>query len=77
MQFAEFAEQTGALLMQNHLDRALKRDTGNQYFQHKEPWKDESGAATCVYMSVNAVRCYGNRPDCIYRHVSSFQGSLC
>ena len=61
MQFAEFAEQTGALLMQNHLDRALKRILEfsayfNQYFQHKEPWKDESGAATCVYMSVNAVR---------------------
>ena len=47
--------------MQNHLDRALKRILEfsayfNQYFQHKEPWKDESGAATCVYMSVNAVR---------------------
>ncbi len=59
MQFDAFAEQTGALLTQNHLDRALKRILEfsayfNQYFQHKEPWKGES--ETCVYMSVNAVR---------------------
>ena len=28
----------------------------NQYFQHKEPWKKESGTTSCVYLSVNAAR---------------------
>ncbi|MDI1495620.1 MAG: methionyl-tRNA synthetase [Cenarchaeum symbiont of Oopsacas minuta] len=60
-QFTAFAEETGSLLLQNHLDRALKRILGfsahfNQYFQHKEPWKGESGSDTCVYMTVNATR---------------------
>ncbi|HUT06534.1 MAG TPA: methionine--tRNA ligase [Nitrosopumilaceae archaeon] len=53
--------EIGALLEQNHLDRALKKimefsSFFNQYFQHKEPWKKESGTSTCVYLSVNAVR---------------------
>ncbi|RNJ80208.1 MAG: methionine--tRNA ligase [Nitrosopumilus sp. H8] len=52
----------GALLEQNHLDRALKKimefsSYFNQYFQHKEPWKNGAGAAGCVYHSVNAVYC--------------------
>ena len=46
---------------QNHLDRALKKILQfsahfNQYFQHKEPWKNGPGTNTCVYLSVNAVR---------------------
>ena len=46
---------------QNHLDRALKKILEfsahfNQYFQHKEPWKNEKGTNTCVYLSVNAIR---------------------
>ena len=46
---------------QNHLDRALKQLMEfsahfTQYFQHKEPWKKESGTNTCIYLSVNAVR---------------------
>ncbi|MFY9301094.1 MAG: methionine--tRNA ligase [Candidatus Nitrosotenuis sp.] len=50
-----------ALLEQNHLDRALKKlmefsTYFNQYFQHKEPWKNGPGTKTCVYLSVNAVR---------------------
>jgi len=28
----------------------------NQYFQHKEPWKQGPGTASCVFLSVNAVR---------------------
>src|SRR3972149_6996989 len=28
----------------------------NQYFQHKEPWKNGKGTNTCVYLSANAVR---------------------
>jgi len=28
----------------------------NQYFQHKEPWKNGPGTANCVFLSVNAVR---------------------
>ncbi len=50
-----------SLLEQNHLDRALKKIMEfstyfNQYFQHKEPWKEGPGTNTCVYLSVNAVR---------------------
>jgi methionyl-tRNA synthetase len=54
------ASDVGALLEQNHLDRALKKimefsSYFNQYFQHKEPWKKGPGTNTCVYLSVNAV----------------------
>jgi methionyl-tRNA synthetase len=56
-----FAQEVGALLEQNHLDRALKKimefsSFFNQYFQHKEPWKKEKGTKTCVYLSANAAR---------------------
>ncbi len=56
-----FSGELGALLEQNHLDRALKKimefsSFFNQYFQHKEPWKKESGTSSCVYLSVNAAR---------------------
>ena len=49
------------LMDDNHLDRALKQIMEfsahfNQYFQHKEPWKKGPGTATCIYLSVNAVR---------------------
>ena len=55
------ATDVGDLLDQNHLDRALKKileftSHFNQYFQHKEPWKNNEGANTCVFLSVNAVR---------------------
>ena len=45
---ATLAAETGALLEQNHLDRALKAIMAfsshfNQYFQHKEPWKYAPG----------------------------------
>ena len=48
-------------MQENHLDRALRHlmefsSHFNQYFQHKEPWKKESGTNTCIYLSVNAVR---------------------
>jgi methionyl-tRNA synthetase len=54
------ATELGALMEQNHLDRALKKIMEfsmhfNQYFQHKEPWKKGPGTNTCVYLSVNAV----------------------
>jgi len=53
--------EVGALLEQNHLDRALKKimefsSFYNQYFQHKEPWKKGPGTSSCVYLSVNAAR---------------------
>jgi len=56
-----FSSDVGGLLEQNHLDRALKKimefsSFFNQYFQHKEPWKKESGTSSCVYLSVNAAR---------------------
>ena len=55
------ASEVGSLMEQNHLDRALKKimefsSYFNQYFQHKEPWKKGPGTASCVYLSVNAVR---------------------
>ncbi len=55
------ATDVGSLMEQNHLDRALKKIMEfssylNQYFQHKEPWKKGPGTASCVFLSVNAVR---------------------
>ncbi len=55
------ATDVGALMEQNHLDRALKKimefsSFYNQYFQHKEPWKKGPGTENCVYLSVNAAR---------------------
>ena len=54
------AADVGALMEENHLDRALRRimefsSYFNQYFQHKEPWKKGAGTANCVYLSVNAA----------------------
>ena len=51
----------GELLDQNQIDKALKKILEfsahfNQYFQHKEPWKNGKGTRNCVYLSVNAVR---------------------
>jgi len=55
-----FSQELGSLMEQNHLDRALKKILEfsahfNQYFQHKEPWKNGKGTNTCVYLSANAV----------------------
>jgi len=57
----DLAADVGSLMEQNHLDRALKKimefsSYFNQYFQHKEPWKKGPGTASCVFLSVNAVR---------------------
>ena len=56
-----FSQDVSSLMEQNHLDRALKKILEfsahfNQYFQHKEPWKNGKGTNTCVYLSANAVR---------------------
>lgn len=55
------ATNVGSLIEKNHLDRALKKimefsSFFNQYFQHKEPWKKDSGTANCVLLSANAVK---------------------
>jgi methionyl-tRNA synthetase len=55
------ADDISKLMVDNHLDRALKQIMEfsahfNQYFQHKEPWKKGPGTASCIYLSVNAVR---------------------
>ena len=55
------AKEISELMEQNHLDRSLKKimevsSFFNQYFQHKEPWKNGPGTTNCVYLSVNAVR---------------------
>ena len=57
----ELASHLGVLMKENHLDRALKKILQfsahfNQYFQHKEPWKNGPGTNSCVFLSVNAVR---------------------
>jgi len=57
----EFVTELSILMEKNHLDRALKRILQfsahfNQYFQHKEPWKNGPGTNSCVFLSVNAVR---------------------
>jgi methionyl-tRNA synthetase len=56
-----FSSELRLLMQENHLDRALKKvmefsSFFNQYFQHKEPWKNGPGTENCVYLSVNAVR---------------------
>ena len=56
-----FSNEVGALMEQNHLDRALKKimefsSYFNQYFQHKEPWKSGPSTANCIFLSVNAAR---------------------
>ena len=56
-----FKSELTELMEQNHLDRALKKimefsSHFNQYFQHKEPWKNGPGTRSCVYLSVNAVQ---------------------
>ena len=55
------ASDVGFLMEQNHLDRALKKvmefsSFFNQYFQHKEPWKNGAGTVNCVYLSINSAR---------------------
>jgi methionyl-tRNA synthetase len=57
----EFVLDLGILMEENHLDRALKKILQfsahfNQYFQHKEPWKNGAGTNSCVFLSVNAVK---------------------
>ena len=57
----ELASDFSILMEENHLDRALKKILQfsahfNQYFQHKEPWKNGPGTNSCVFLSVNAVR---------------------
>ena len=55
------SSEVGLLMELNHLDRALKKimefsSYFNQYFQHKEPWKNGPGTSNCVFLSVNAAR---------------------
>ena len=57
----ELGDELDELLQKNHLDRALRKilefsSHFNQYFQHKEPWKNEHGTNSCVFLSVNVVR---------------------
>jgi len=55
----KISSEVGNLIEQNHLDRALKKILEftahfNQYFQHKEPWKNSSSKTT-THLSANAV----------------------
>jgi len=56
----KLSSDVGNLMEQNHLDRAVKKILEftayfNQYFQHKEPWKNGSSTKTTVYLSTNAI----------------------
>jgi len=56
----KLSSEVGNLMEQNHLDRAVKKILEftayfNQYFQHKEPWKNGNSTKTTVYISTNAV----------------------
>ena len=56
----KLSSEVGNLMEQNHLDRAVKKILEftayfNQYFQHKEPWKNDNSAKTTIYLSANAV----------------------
>ncbi len=47
-------------MIQNNLDKGLKciLQTSallNQYFQHKEPWKNDSNSDNCIFISLNAI----------------------
>lgn len=55
------ASETGNLIYQNQIDKALKRilqisSLFNQYFQSKEPWKSPNLANNTLWISVNCVR---------------------
>jgi methionyl-tRNA synthetase len=55
------ANKVGALIFNNEIDKGLKKilafsNSLNQYFQGKEPWRDQEQAKNCIYISVNAVR---------------------
>ena len=57
-------EETGLLLSQNEIDKALKRILKftthfNQYFQKKQPWANKERANTTLFISANAVRTAG------------------
>lgn len=54
-------EETGRLLSNNEIDKALKRVLKystymNQYFQANAPWANKETADTTLFISVNAVR---------------------
>ena len=57
----ELVSHLDTLMTENHLDRSLKMILQfsahfNQYFQHKEPWKNGPGTNSCIFLSVNAIR---------------------
>jgi methionyl-tRNA synthetase len=57
----ELVSHLDTLMTENHLDRSLKKILQfsahfNQYFQHKEPWKNGPGTNSCIFLSVNAIR---------------------
>ena len=52
------SEDATSLIEQGHYDRALRRvlefsTKCNQYFQHKEPWKNDQTSATTIFYSCN------------------------
>ena len=62
MEIKKISNEVGDLLIENEVDKALKRilkftSHFNQYFQKKEPWKNTSStASTTIYIAVNATK---------------------
>ena len=75
---AGLAAETGVLMDQNHLDRALKKIMAfsshfNQYFQHKEPWKavpkqGSEGAADAAAAAAGSMQ---SAQTCMYLSINA------
>ena len=75
---AGLAAETGVLMDQNHLDRALKKIMAfsshfNQYFQHKEPWKavpkqGPEGAADAAAAAAGSMQ---SAQTCMYLSINA------
>ncbi len=55
------SNRVGKLIFDNEIDKGLKEILAfsnqlNQYFQIKEPWKNDTNARNCIYVSINGVR---------------------
>ena len=62
MEIEKISNEVGELLIENEIDKALRRilkftSHFNQYFQKKEPWKNTSStASTTIFIAVNATK---------------------
>ena len=60
-QIENIAYETGDLVYNNNIDKAIKRILQfstyfNQYFQNKHPWKSKDSSNNTIWISINATR---------------------